>query len=98
LICLVAYSLPSFEAPSGDVVPSEYVALSIASGRGTSLDFYPELFREGVPYFVTLTERGLRSSYPIGPALLAWPIYAPAALSGLDRQYFVHPWAGSPQF
>jgi hypothetical protein len=90
LLCLVAYSFPSFATPFGDVVPSEYTALSIVSGRGSSLDSYPELFEEGTPYFVTKTKSGLRSGYPIGPALLAWPVYAPAVLSRLDRSELVH--------
>ncbi|MGH9334945.1 MAG: hypothetical protein ACRD21_14490, partial [Vicinamibacteria bacterium] len=89
LVCLAAFSLPSFAPPSGDVVPSGYTALSIATGRGTSLDFYPELVEDGVPYFVTVTDHGLRSSYPLGPALLAWPLYLPASWSDVPRPELV---------
>ena len=83
--CLFAYSLSPHFQRLGDVIPSEYTALSIATGQGTSLDPYPELLDAGMPYFMTRTPEGLRSSYPIGPALLAWPLYVPAPLSAMPR-------------
>lgn len=85
LVCLVAYFLTFHGAYSMDVTPSEYTALSVATGRGTSLDDYPELVEHGVPYFIYTSPQGLRSHYPLGPALLAWAVFVPAPLSNLPR-------------
>ncbi|HXV64083.1 MAG TPA: hypothetical protein VEK15_25510 [Vicinamibacteria bacterium] len=91
LACFVAYSISSrWEVVSGDVVPTDYTALSIASLDGTSLDAYPELLANGVPYYVVETPVGLRSRFPLGPALVAWPLFAPAKLSNLPREQLVH--------
>lgn len=86
-ICLLIYCLssPVFVSgdvipASGDVTPTEYTALSLASGSGTSLDGYPELVKNGLPYFVTATPHGLRSSYPIGASFLAWPVFVPMTM------------------
>lgn len=61
-------------------MPLEYTALSTASGRGASLDGYPELVENGVPYFIEELDQGLRSSFPIGASLVAWPLYLPVSM------------------
>ena len=42
LVCLVAYTFDFPRDASRDVVATEYTTFSIATGRGTSLDDYPE--------------------------------------------------------
>lgn len=90
LVCLVAYTFDFPRVASRDVVATEYTTLSIATGRGTSLDDYPELLRGGIPYYVQETPRGIRSGFAIGPALVAWPVYLAAPLSSLPRPELVH--------
>ena len=90
LVCFGVYSYTYHLPYSRDVYPTEYTALAISTGNGTSLDGYPELVEQGVPYFITETPQGLRSSYPLGPALLAWPLYLPAPLSDTPRPELVH--------
>ncbi len=90
LLCWNAYALHFDTAPSGDVVPAEYVALSMVTGRGTSLDHYPELVERGLPYFLRPTPVGLRSNFPLGPALVAWPLFVPAPFSSLPTQELLH--------
>ncbi|HSF19724.1 MAG TPA: hypothetical protein VLK65_29655 [Vicinamibacteria bacterium] len=91
LACFLAYSMSArWEVASGDVVPTDYTALSIASLEGTSLDAYPELLANGVPYYLIETPVGLRSRFPLGPALVAWPLFVPAASSNLPRAQLVH--------
>jgi hypothetical protein len=85
LACFAAYGLSYHRAYSFDVTPTGYTALSIASGRGTALDDYPELLEHGVPYFLYTSPQGLRSHYPIGAAFLAWPVFLPASFSPLPR-------------
>lgn len=85
LFCLVAYAFHFGSVPSGDVVPGEYTALSMVTGRGTSLDGYPELVARGLPYYVRSTPHGLQSRYPVGPSLLAWPLFLPAPFIDSSR-------------
>jgi hypothetical protein len=84
-LCLDAYAFHFGSVPSGDVVPAEYTALSMVAGRGSSLDGYPELVARGVPYYLAETPRGLRSAFPLGPSLLAWPLFVPARFLSADR-------------
>ncbi len=78
LLSLCAYAFHFGSVPSGDVIPAEYTALSMVTGRGTSLDGYPELVARGLPYYLASTPRGLHASFPVGPSLLAWPLFLPA--------------------
>jgi len=88
-LCGTAFSLGPHRPYSKDVTGAEYTALAIASGRGTSLNDYPELTAGDLPYFVTSTPEGVRSSYPLGPALVAWPVYLTAPLFTLQRSELV---------
>jgi len=89
LACLGAYSWTFHRPYSLDVTPTGYTALAIATGRGTSLDAYPEFLQYGVTYFLHDSPQGLRSNYPVGPALLAWPPFVLAPFSNLPRPELV---------
>jgi hypothetical protein len=83
--CLFAYAVTYHPPYSFDVAPSAYTAMAIATGDGASLDRYSELVEHGIPYYLFQSPRGVYSSYPLGPALLAWPVFLPAPLSDLPR-------------
>lgn len=73
----------------GDSVPARYLPFSILREFDLDLDEFPFLHREVVHYYLQYRNGHFLSTFPIGAALLATPIYLLPVLSGLTPQ---SPW------
>jgi hypothetical protein len=63
----------------GDTLPARYLPLSILREGDFALDEFPFLYGDGDVYFLRRVGGRWISDYPVGAALLALPVYAPAA-------------------
>jgi hypothetical protein len=64
---------------SGDTLPARYLPLSVLREGDFDLDEFPFLHADGDAYFLRRVGGRWVSDYPVGTALLALPVYLPAA-------------------
>ena len=64
---------------SGDTLPARYLPLSVLREGDFDLDEFPFLYADGDAYFLRRVGGRWVSDYPVGTALLALPVYLPAA-------------------
>ncbi len=72
---------------AGDVVPATLLSVALARGDGLVLDRFDHALRTAdgrLPGYVTESRGQIVSRYPVGPALLAWPLVGAQVLA-LDR-------------
>jgi hypothetical protein len=103
LLCLTCYLANGRTSPadkSADTLPNRLLPFSVLAFHTLTLDpFAGELAPGGHPKWFTQQRRGhLVSFYPIGPALVAFPIYLPAWawLSASGRATAADLFAASP--
>lgn len=63
--------------PTDDAIPARYLPASLLLHGTFSLDAFPELYASGRPYYLRFVRGHYVSSYPVGAAVLATPIYVP---------------------
>lgn len=71
---------------SGDTIPAKYLPLSILREFNFDLDEFPFLYDPVIPYFLQYQNGHVVSAYPVGPALLAVPVYALPILLGTSAE------------
>ncbi len=81
---LVLYLANGHTLGGGDTAPARYLPLSILREGHFYLDRFPFLYARCVPYYLAFVHGHYLSAYPVAAALLALPIYVPAALAGVD--------------
>jgi hypothetical protein len=69
---------------SGDTLPARYLPLSVLREADFDLDEFPFLYADGAPYFLRRVGGRWVSDYPVGAALLALPVYVPAAWGRME--------------
>jgi hypothetical protein len=80
---LIVYLANGRTLGSGDTMPARYLPLSILRRGDFWLDQFPFLYAGCVPYYLTVVGGHYVSVYPVAAALLALPVYLPAALAGV---------------
>lgn len=80
---LVVYLANGHTLGGGDTVGARYLPLSLLREARFHLDRFPFLYETCVPYFLALVNGHYLSAYPVAGALLALPLYVPAALFGV---------------
>lgn len=70
-----------------DTTPTRQLPLSILKEANFDLDEFPRLYRYGVPPYLLHINGHYVSSYPIGAAVMATPLYIPTALGPASRGY-----------
>ncbi len=63
--------------PTDDAIPARYLPASLLRHGTFALDAFPELYASGRPYYLQFVRGHYVSSYPVGAAVLATPIYTP---------------------
>lgn len=84
LVALAVYQREKRSLPTGDAVPSRYLPLSILDEHDFDLDEFAFLYEEEVPYYISKSGGHYYSTYPIGSALAALPVYVAGRLAGRD--------------
>jgi hypothetical protein len=82
-VLLIVYLGNGRTLTSGDSIPARHLPLSILRAGSLALDDVSFLYAECVPYYLKLVDGHYVSAYPVGAALLALPLYVPAALAGV---------------
>lgn len=70
-----------------DTTPTRQLPLSILKEGNFDLDEFPRLYKYGVPPYLLHINGHYVSSYPIGAAVMATPLYIPTALGPAGRGY-----------
>jgi hypothetical protein len=70
----------------GDTLPTRYLPFAILQGGTFCLDDMPRSLASPTAWWVRRTTRCLVSEYPVIPALLALPAYAPLAVARVDLE------------
>jgi hypothetical protein len=79
LVLLLIYLGNGRTLGSGDTLPARYLPLSVLREGDFDLDEFPFLYADGDVYFLRRIGGRYVSDYPVGAALLALPVYVPAA-------------------
>lgn len=79
LVLLLIYLGNGRTLGSGDTLPARYLPLSVLREGDFDLDEFPFLYADGDVYFLRRVGGRWVSDYPVGAALLALPVYVPAA-------------------
>ena len=77
---LLVYLANGREIGAFDTIPTTLLPLAILRGDGFHLDRFRPLLRESnnrLPVFVTQSRGHIISRYPVGPAVVALPLFAP---------------------
>jgi hypothetical protein len=80
-LSLMVYLANGSVQGAGDTVPARYLPLSLLREGNFDLDEFDFLYRQTpLPYFLSHVGGHYVSSYPVGAALVALPVYVPSAL------------------
>jgi hypothetical protein len=82
-ILLVVYLGNARTLGGGDTLPARYLPLALLRQQTFRLDGFPVLHATCAPYYLAHVGGHYVSVYPVGPALLALPVFLPAALAGV---------------
>lgn len=93
LLAFIVYNLNLRSITSYDTYPTRLLPVAILTGFQLHLDQFPFLLEDRFPSptknpatsFMTFRRGHWRSRYPVMPALLATPVYAPAVMLGVHR-------------
>jgi hypothetical protein len=90
-LALVVYNANVRESSSQDTIPARLLPVELVRYGRLDLDrrFADARGAEPLPYWVQRARGHLVSSYPIAPALLAVPVYAPFLLAGAPETWAV---------
>ncbi len=67
---------------SGDTMGARYLPASVVHEFDLDLDEFPDLWRDGLPYFLVRLRGKVYSAYPMVPGLLGVPVHLAAHLFG----------------
>ncbi len=84
LFTILIYSLNGHALGSGDTIPARYLPLSLVRELDFDLDEFSFLYEPTLPYFLTIHQGHVVSSYPPWASVLALPVYLGPALLGVD--------------
>ena len=82
---MIVYLVNGSTQHAGDTVPARYLPLSILREGNFDLNEFSFLYREGKLYYLALVHNRHVSEYPVGPALLALPVFLSVSLGPTHR-------------
>ncbi|MBI2839963.1 MAG: hypothetical protein HYX75_16745 [Acidobacteria bacterium] len=84
VVALLVYLPSGLPIPTGDALPARYLPMSLLQEGDFDLDEFPWLYAGARPYYLQSVRGHFVSSYPVGPALVATPVYLPLAFVDVD--------------
>ncbi len=81
-LALVVYLSNGWTIGSGDTLGARYLPASIVHEFDLDLDEFPDLWRDGLPYWAVRVGGRVYSAYPMMPGVLGVPVHLAAHLFG----------------